>query len=352
MAHSYTLCSFSPEHLGSMAKLRLEEYGGTVEEHQRELAWLMCCNSAGTGEGSLAFQPDGSLVGMVLNAAVPMAFRGNRFDARMTIGVLARPDYRASGLFTRQLKMAFEQSFAAGARMIFGFPNTNAMLGWRMLGHRPLGTPNCANRPLFALSWMSNKVQLPSSLTSHRLDALLSRVSLKVRRNRNYTQLQSFDAVKFEPAIDPERVTVFADAEWLDWRYLRTPRTYAVLAVGSPTNPDAVAIVRTASNIAADGRQLHYGYLMDVVRSSGAPRDAAIEAASAGIDWLWQRRCHSVKSLVVSGTAYAIMLSDLGFWTGRLSKAEGNFVARSDSNLALPQSLDGYAITYSWADWV
>jgi hypothetical protein len=47
-----------------MAKLRFEEYGGHMAEHPKMLEGLLCRNPAGTGEASLAFLPDGSLVGM------------------------------------------------------------------------------------------------------------------------------------------------------------------------------------------------------------------------------------------------------------------------------------------------
>jgi hypothetical protein len=352
MRPEYTLRSFRPEHLAGMAKLRYEEYGGQLAEHQRELEWLMCGNPAGTGEASLAFLPDGSLVGMVLNAALPMAFRNERFNARMTVSVLTRPDQRGRGLFPRQLKMAFDESLAGNARVVIGFPNDNAVLGWRMLGHRAVGTVNSGNQPLFLLSWVSNKVALPSPLRAPWLDNVLSRVLPQIAPTERYTTLESLEDVQFEPEIDPNRLTIYADADWLNWRYLQSPRKYDVLAVGNPAHPNALAIVRTASSKSADGRELVYGFLMDVIRSSDAPRDAEVEAARAGVAWLRGRRCHSVKSLFVRGTPYGTLLSRVGFWKQRPSEAQTTFFMRSDPGLALPSRIDSYAITYSWADWV
>jgi GNAT acetyltransferase-like protein len=347
-----TFAGFHPEYLTNMAKLRLQEYGGQVAEHQRELEWLMCRNPAGTGEASLAFLPDGSLVGMVLNAALPMAFRNERFNARMTINVLTRPDQRGRGLFVRQLKMAFDESLAGNARVVFGFPNANAMLGWRMLGHRAVGIVNSANQPLFLLSWVSNKVALPPRLRAPWLDDILSGVLPQAAPAERYTRLESLDGVQFEPEIDPNRLTIYTDADWLNWRYLRSPRKYDVIAVGHPAHPDALAIVRTASNKSADGREVLYGLLMDVIRSSDAPGDAKVKAARAGVAWLRERRCHSVKSLFVRGTPYETLLSKVGFWTQGASTAQTNFFTRSDPSLDLPNRIDSYAITYSWADWV
>ena len=91
-----------------MAKLRFDEYGGQAAEHQKWLEWLMCRNPAGTGEASLAFLPDGSLVAMSLNAALPMTFKNERFDARMNVSALVKRDQRGGHLFIRQLKMVCE----------------------------------------------------------------------------------------------------------------------------------------------------------------------------------------------------------------------------------------------------
>ena len=76
------------------------------------------------------------------------------------------------------------------------------------------------------------------------------------------------------------------------------------------------------SNKTVDGREVLHGYLMDVIRSSGAPSNADIEAARAGVAWLRERRCHSVKSgAFVRGTQYEALLSKVGFWTKRSSGA-------------------------------
>ena len=85
----------------------------------------MCRNPAGIGEASLAFLPDGSLVAMSLNAALPMAFKNERFNARMNVSALVKRDQRGGHLFIRQLKMACEESLAGKARVVIGFPNAN-----------------------------------------------------------------------------------------------------------------------------------------------------------------------------------------------------------------------------------
>jgi hypothetical protein len=164
--------------------------------------------------------------------------------------------------------------------------------------------------------------------------------------------LDSLEDVQFEPEIDPNRLTIYTDAEWLKWRYLESPYQYTILAVGSPKRPEALAIVRTASNKSADGRELLAGYLMDVIRSSGAPSGAEVEAARAGITWLRERRCHSVKSAFVRGTPYEALLSKVGFWTKKASELQPTIFMQAAANCQIPCSLDRYAITYSWADWV
>ena len=150
------------------------------------------------------------------------------------------------------------------------------MLGTLIVGHKVAGAVYSANRPLFLLSWISNRVALPSLARSKWLDNLVSQVILKTARPPYYTRLESLEDVRFEPDIDPDRLTIYADTEWLDWRYLQSPFQYAVLAVGDPKQPDAVAIVRTASNKTVDGREVLHGYLMDVIKSSGAPSNADI----------------------------------------------------------------------------
>jgi hypothetical protein len=68
-----------------MAKLRIEEYGGQVAEHRKMLEGLMCRNPACNSEASLAFLPDGWLVGMALNSASPLAFNSERLNGRIIV---------------------------------------------------------------------------------------------------------------------------------------------------------------------------------------------------------------------------------------------------------------------------
>src|SRR5216683_1566896 len=352
MQPQYTFRSFRPEHLTSMAKLRFDEYGGQATDHYEWLEWLMCRNPAGTGEASLAFLPDGSLVAMSLNAALPMAFKHERFNARMNVSALVKRDQRGGHLFIRQLKMVCDDSLAGKARIVIGFPNASAMLGTLIVGHKVAGAVYAANRPLFLLSWISNRIALPSPVRAKWLDNLVSQVMLKAARPPYCTRLESLEDVRFEPEIDPSRLTIYADAEWLDWRYLHSPYQYAILAVGNPKQPDALAIVRTASNKTVDGREVLHGYLMDVIRSSGAPSNADIEAARAGVAWLRERRCHSVKSAFVRGTRYEAVLSEVGFWTKRSPELQPSIFMRAAPDHRIPRRIDRYAITYSWTDWV
>jgi hypothetical protein len=352
MQAHYTFCNFRPEHLTGMALLRFDEYGGQVAEHQEWLEWLMCRNPAGTGEASLAFLSDGSLVGMAVNAALPMAFKNERFKARMNVSALVKRDQRGGHLFIRQLRMVCDESLAGEARLVIGFPNPNAMLGTLIVGQKVAGAVYSANRPLFLLSSLSNKIALPRPLRSSRLDDLVSRVLLKTSKAPPHTRVASFKDLRFEPEIDPNRITIYADAEWLDWRYLKSPFQYAVLAVGSPEQPNALAIVRTASNKTADGREVQYGYLMDVIRSSGASDNAEIEAARAGVAWLREQRCHSVKSAFVRGSRYEELLSKAGFWTKRAHELQPSIFMRATPDYRIPRRIDRYAITYSWTDWV
>jgi hypothetical protein len=335
-----------------MAKLRFDEYGGQAAEHQRWLEWLMCRNPAGTGEASLAFLPDGSLVGMSVNAALPMAYENERLNARMSVSALVKRDQRDGHLFIRQLRMVCEESLAGNARVVIGFPNASAMLGTLIIGHKVAGAVYSANRPLLLLSWTANRIALPSLLRAKWLDNLVSRVLLQAARPAYSTQLESLEDVRFKPEIDPNRLTVYADTEWLEWRYLQSPYQYAILAVGNPKQPDALAIVRTASNKTVDGREVLHGYLMDVIRSSGASSNAEIEGARAGVAWLRERRCHSVKSAFVRGTRYEELLSKVGFWTKRAPELQPSIFMRAASDHRIPRRIDGYAITYSWTDWI
>src|SRR5258708_468172 len=176
MQPQYSFCSFRPEHLTGMAKLRFDEYGGQAVEHHKWLEWLMCRNPAGTGAASLAFLPDASLAAISLHAAVPMAFQHERFDARVNMSALVKRDPRGGHLFIRQLKMVCEESLAHKARVVIGFPNASAMLGTLIVGHKVAGAVYSANRPLFLLSWISNRVALPSPARSKWLDNLVSQV--------------------------------------------------------------------------------------------------------------------------------------------------------------------------------
>jgi hypothetical protein len=348
----YTFARFHPEHLATMAKLRFEEYGGAVAEHQKWLEWLMCRNPAGTGEASLAFLPDGSLVGMALNAALPIAFKNERFNGRMNISALVKRDQRGGHLFIRQLRMVCDDSLSGRARVVIGFPNANAMLGTLIVGQKVAGAVYSANCPLFLLSWISNKIALPRPLRSSILDGLLSKAFLKRTTTPRYTRLESLENVRFEPEIDPDRLTIYADVDWLDWRYLQSPFQYAILAVGDPKRPDALAIARTASNKSADGRDVLYGFLMDVIKCTGASSDAEIDAGRAGVSWLREQRCHSVKSAFVRGTPYEALLSKVGFWTKRSPEFQPTIFMRAAPDHRIPRRIDRYAITYSWADWI
>jgi hypothetical protein len=336
-----------------MAQFRFDEYGGNIIEHQREVEWLMCRAPRETPVrpvGSLAYLPDGSLVGMVLTMRLPLAFKGDLFEARNVICVQTRADQRGRGLYTRLAETVCAESLECGARVIIGTPNASATGVWRKLGHNFALPLKFANQPLLLLAWFSNKLPVPSFVRAPWLDDIVSRALPKLPLGP-YTVLDSLEDVQFEPAIDPDRLTLHADAAWLDWRYLQSPRHYTLLAIGNRSRPDAIAIVRTASNKSADGSEVLYGLLMDVIRSSSAPCDAQIEAAYAGIAWLRERRCHSVKSLFVPGTSYEALLSKVHFQTKR-RYGEAIYITSSDQEHRLPTNFDAYAITASWTDWM
>lgn len=89
--NQYTLTSFRPEHLASMAKLRFEEYGGRVAEHRRALERLLCRNPAGTGEGSLAVSSRRFGGWDALNAALPLAFKNEPEAKSSSLDAQGRP---------------------------------------------------------------------------------------------------------------------------------------------------------------------------------------------------------------------------------------------------------------------
>ena len=332
-----------------MAQLRATEYGGDLTKHARELRWLMCQNPTGTGHASLAFLSDNQLAGMVLNVPVPLVYHNKHFTGCMSVNVLTRADQRGKGLFTRQARLVCDQSLACGYQLIFGFPNANAAPGWRKLGHTFIGSGETAKKPIHLLSWLSNKVNLPAFLRGPWLDETLSRAISK--HHGGYQVLETLEGVYFKPRIDPTCISIYTDPNWLSWRYVASPQQYTLLTVGKRNHPEAISIVRTATNLAADGREVTFGILMDVIAADSASEGAELNAILSAISWLRDRGCHSVKSLFVRGTRYEGWLRNAGFWLRRTSGQE-QFIVRTADSVSFPRNIKCFSISYSWADWV
>ena len=338
---------FAPSDLPAMAALHASEYGSDVREQEREFHWLMCENPTGPGQASLAFLPDGQLVGTVLNVPLPFARDDERFTGCMTVSVLSRPDQRGKGLFTRQAKMVCDNSLSSGHKLVIGFPNENAKPGWRKLGHTFVGGCPQANRPLLLLKWVANRVRIPRVLLS--VDGLVSSLATP-RRRVPFAIIDGSVGLHFEPLMEPGRISLYTDTRWLQWRYLSGPRRYAMLAVGPLSRPDAVAIVRVSHNRAADGTEVPYGLIMDAIVADHADDSARDNVVLAALRYLKERGCHSVKAMVSPRTAYADALTRLRFHYQK--RSDTPFIIRSAPGFSAPSDLSGYAITNSWVDWV
>ena len=119
-----------------IAQLFLDSFGKPLSADEWRYFWID--NPVGNPYVSLCYENE-KLLGHFAVVPTLFSFRGEPFVAYRAMTTMVHPDGRGKGLFTELSKRVNAMLQAAGASMIYGFPNRNAApgyiryLGWTLL---------------------------------------------------------------------------------------------------------------------------------------------------------------------------------------------------------------------------
>jgi GNAT superfamily N-acetyltransferase len=223
---------FDEEIAEAIGRLFVED---AAEKTPVRLRWRFEAAPHGTGAFAIArdTQAGGRIVGLVGGTGSRLSAGGAVVETWQAVDLMVDSAYRGRGIFSALGKAFLEGSAAGGQRMVWGFPNENAAVGWfgRFAWTR-FGTAPFIIRPLRTGYFL------------RRLAPALGRIDLPLMSHRSKPdgRLQVID--RFGPEADrlwarfSRRIGCGSvrDAQWLNWRLLDRPdtdyRTVAALEGG------------------------------------------------------------------------------------------------------------------------
>jgi GNAT superfamily N-acetyltransferase len=178
---------------------------------RRELEWWF--DQAPAGPGLLTTEEDGErVVGLASMSFLRVRTRGGESMAAMPLQVGTDPAYRGRGIFARLERQNEETAASRGHTIGLTFPNDASRpiflerLGWHELWRGRV--------------WV--RPPLPPAGTAVGLDSIPAEVD----------------------GLDRSACGQIADADYLDWRYLRSPREYRVVGAFEGTRLRGLLAVR------------------------------------------------------------------------------------------------------------
>jgi GNAT superfamily N-acetyltransferase len=192
-----SLVEYDPSRRADVAALMERVWGERPEEE--ELEWFYERNPVRPAS-VLLWEEDGRLVATVAISFQRMAIGGEEVEVGMPLRVATDPAFQGRGIFGRLQAANEERVRELGVRLLLTVPNEASAPVFLRLGWSPLPSIRV---------WARIKV-IPAPSRAARVE----------RFERHVTTGQSARAGD----------RVLRDAEWLNWRFADSPRTYALAA--------------------------------------------------------------------------------------------------------------------------
>ena len=254
---------YTPEHRARLVALL--ERVGTTQLSDEEFAWWFERNPAGEGIVSLGIDGD-EVVGVAAMSFFRTLLDGAEARLAIPVNVATDPRYRGRGVFSALERANEEAAAEAGSPLTVTFPNAASYpifvsrLGWTSLPKLRLWA-----RPLRAAAIVRYLLGRPGKRGGLRAPDATARRShgLEVRR------LESFGP---ETDVLGRRAAAgygshfVRDADYLQWRYLDSPRDYRCFGAFRDGELEGVAVVGHTFKHGVSA-----GFLADLV---AAPDDA------------------------------------------------------------------------------
>lgn len=293
-------------------RLMRMEYGGRSLAHGDYFDWQYRQNPAGQATICCCEARDKTIAGIYVTIPVPMRLMGQRQMASLSLNTLTHPEYRKRGIFTASAEEVYFRLKKCNVAFTLGFPNENSHKGFvTKLGFTDVGEAAVMIRPHDLAGLMSTKLPFMHGRTMKRLSRSMLRAVQTIPPQVHRVQdIHSFDRVAVGKLREQVRLTIDADAGWLDWRYLKTPhRVHFATLVGSEENPLGLCVFSYDQRLG-----VKIGLIMELMLAQGA--DAGVVAALMArvFEQCAKAGCVATFALVAPASRKAAFLREAGFW--------------------------------------
>ena len=249
--------------------IEMEPFSDALRDAYRELLpeishekldWRFVRNPA-AGHGFATARAEGKIVGINAFMALRLRLNGALVPAYQSMDTVVAHICRGQGLFTRLLHCFYQAVPAAGAALLYGFPNSNSAHGFfHKLGWKRLGTPPFLIKPLrsgYFLKLLDVPLAFKRKLPPVRI-VVIDRFDEKADA--------LWQSHRFACAVE-------RDAAYLNWRLADHPdaRYTSKAALAADGSWDAFI-----SYIALEKHGGRIGYVMEALARPG--KEAALDA--------------------------------------------------------------------------
>jgi hypothetical protein len=93
--------------------------------------WAFFDNPVGPPVVSLCFNENRTLIGHYAVIPIPLQREGISILAGLSMTTMVHASYRRYGVFSIQAQQVYDEAYAMGYRLVYGFPNSNSLAGFR-----------------------------------------------------------------------------------------------------------------------------------------------------------------------------------------------------------------------------
>ena len=351
---AWTVEGFRPGDEADILALFRAEFGR--ERTRAHWEWKFLHNPFGGPFISLAWHtPDRFLVGNQVLMPVPLCVRGEQVLAGHSLDLVVHHDFRRQGVFEHTAKHAFAHLVESGGRALVAFPNASSYPGFvRTLGWKRIVEPSYWTLRLSLARKLTAKVRiaplarlldLPIRMAAAR--ALATRLAASRAATHAFTVEHGdvlptgVDAL-WDRQRREETLSVWKDARYLDWRYVRHPEArfrFHALRRAGVLEGLAVSVIREGIGLVCEllvpGREVGLGQrlvreLCEDLRLRGAQEVHFLGAdrgffAAALADFAHRPAPGNVfVGRALTDEALTALMADASHWT--LTYGDGDFV--------------------------
>jgi GNAT superfamily N-acetyltransferase len=245
------------------------------------LAWQYADNPTGElfVDFALAPGPAGDLAAIYATLPVRIRIAGQVALATQSVDTITDAGFRGRGLFVKLARTTYARAAAAGAKLVYGFPNGQSAhgfferLGWTTLDPvpfliRPLHTRYLVER-LKLGAYARFVPDLPLFVS---LEPIVSRLGGPLGRRGRIESIARFDerATALWHAIAGDAlVAVERDARYLNWRLVDKPSEKSSERYDNAAVVDGDRLAAFASHCVKDKHGGRIGYLMEALARPG-----------------------------------------------------------------------------------